>query len=39
VVVVLGGVEVCRTTGAWRVLETSHPPSWYLPAEDWLPAR
>ena len=37
VVVVLGGVEVCRTTRAWRVLETSHPPSWYLPAEDWLP--
>jgi len=37
VVVVLGGVEVCRTARAWRVLETSHPPSWYLPAEDWLP--
>ena len=33
---VLGGVEVCRTTRAWRVLETSHPPSWYLPREDWL---
>ncbi len=37
VAVVLGGVEVCRTTSAWRVLETSHPPSWYLPREDWLP--
>ena len=36
VVVVLGGVEVCRTRSAWRVLETSHPPSWYLPAQDWL---
>ncbi|MBC7372642.1 MAG: DUF427 domain-containing protein [Frankiales bacterium] len=36
VTVVLGGVEVCRTTRAWRVLETSHPPSWYLPREDWL---
>jgi len=35
---VLGGVEVCRTTRAWRVLETSHPPGWYLPREDWLPA-
>ena len=34
--VVLGGVEVCRTTRAWRVLETSHPPSWYLPRADWL---
>ena len=37
VVVVLGGVEVCRTRRAWRVLETSHPPSWYLPEQDWLP--
>lgn len=37
VVVVLGGLEVCRTSRAWRVLETSHPPAWYLPAEDWLP--
>ena len=33
----LGGVEVCRTARAWRVLETSHPPGWYLPREDWLP--
>jgi len=37
VVVVLGGVEVCRTRRAWRVLETSHPPAWYLPVQDWLP--
>ena len=37
VTVVLGGVEVCRTTRALRVLETSHPPGWYLPREDWLP--
>jgi uncharacterized protein (DUF427 family) len=35
VVVVLGGVEVCRTSRALRVLETSHPPVWYLPADDW----
>ena len=35
VVVVLGGVEVCRTRRALRVLETSHPPVWYLPVEDW----
>jgi uncharacterized protein (DUF427 family) len=34
---VLGGVTVCSTTRAFRVLETSHPPSWYLPREDWLP--
>ena len=37
VVVVLGGQEVCRTARALRVLETSHPPTWYLPAEDWAP--
>jgi len=37
VVVVLGGVEVCRTRRALRVLETSHPPSWYLPEADWFP--
>ncbi|MCW2623081.1 MAG: hypothetical protein JWL64_2683 [Frankiales bacterium] len=36
VVVVLGGVEVCRTSRAQRVLETSHPPGWYLPIEDAL---
>jgi uncharacterized protein (DUF427 family) len=35
VVVVVGGVEVCRTTRGLRVLETSHPPTWYLPREDW----
>ena len=32
----LGAVEICRTTRALRVLETSHPPVWYLPREDWL---
>lgn len=36
VVVVLAGVEVCRTRRGLRVLETSHPPTWYLPAEDWV---
>jgi uncharacterized protein (DUF427 family) len=35
VVVTLGGVEVCRSTSAIQVLETSHPPSWYLPRGDW----
>jgi len=35
VVVVLGGAEVCRTRGGLRVLETSHPPTWYLPEQDW----
>jgi uncharacterized protein (DUF427 family) len=37
VVVELAGRDVCRTTRALQVLETSHPPSWYLPADDWLP--
>jgi uncharacterized protein (DUF427 family) len=34
VVVVLGGIEVCRTTRALRLLETSHPPAYYLPRDD-----
>jgi uncharacterized protein (DUF427 family) len=29
--VVLGGAVVARTTRALRVLETSHPPTYYLP--------
>ncbi len=33
VVVRLGGVEVARTRSALRVLETSHPPAFYLPRE------
>lgn len=28
------GVSVARTTGAFRVLETSHPPAFYLPPAD-----
>lgn len=36
VVVILGGVEVCRTTAALRVLETSHPPAYYLPRADFV---
>ena len=35
VTVSLGGVEVCRSSRAIRVLETSHPPSWYVPRADW----
>jgi uncharacterized protein (DUF427 family) len=34
VVVELGGLEVVRTTSALRVLETSHPPTYYLPIAD-----
>ena len=32
--VVLAGVTVADTTAGWRVLETSHPPSYYLPQGD-----
>ena len=28
------GVKIAETRRAYRVLETSHPPSWYLPPED-----
>jgi uncharacterized protein (DUF427 family) len=34
--VVLGGVTIAETTGALRVLETSHPPNYYLPPDDIL---
>ncbi len=37
IVVVVGGVVVADTTGAYRVLETSHPPTYYLPPGDWAP--
>ena len=30
-VVVLGGVTIAETRGAYRVLETSHPPNYYFP--------
>ena len=32
--VVLGGVTVAESTRAVRVLETSHPPGYYIPPED-----
>lgn len=34
--VVLGGVVIARTTTSWRVLETSHPPTYYLPREAFV---
>ena len=34
--VVLGGETIARTTASWRVLETSHPPTYYVPAEAFL---
>ena len=35
--VVLGGVTVLRTQRSFRVLETSHPPTFYLPTEAFVP--
>lgn len=32
--VVLGGVTIAESTRALRVLETSHPPNYYLPPDD-----
>lgn len=29
----LGGETIASTTRAWRVLETSHPPTYYLPRD------
>lgn len=37
VVVELGGVVIVETVRALRLLETSHPPSWYLPLADVRP--
>jgi uncharacterized protein (DUF427 family) len=33
-VVMVAGRTVAETTGAWRVLETSHPPVYYFPPGD-----
>jgi uncharacterized protein (DUF427 family) len=32
--IVMNGVKIADTTRAYRVLETSHPPVYYLPLED-----
>ncbi len=34
--VVLGGVTIADTQRAWRILETFHPPTYYLPMPDFL---
>ncbi len=36
VAVELGGHTIARTTGSWRVLETSHPPTYYVPLDDFV---
>jgi uncharacterized protein (DUF427 family) len=37
IVVVLGGEEICESHAGWRVLETSHPPTYYLPRSAFRP--
>ncbi len=34
--VVLGGVEICETTTSVQYLETSHPPTYYLPRDAFV---
>ena len=34
---VLGGSTLCRTSASWQVLETSHPPTYYLPHDSFVP--
>jgi len=34
VVVRSGAIVIADSTSAWRVLETSHPPTWYIPRAD-----
>jgi uncharacterized protein (DUF427 family) len=31
IIVILGGAEICETRTSWRILETGHPPTYYLP--------
>src|SRR6478609_11987726 len=35
--ILLGGETIAETRDAYRVLETFHPPSWYLPPEAFRP--
>jgi uncharacterized protein (DUF427 family) len=35
--VIFDGVTIADTTAGYRVLETSHPPSYYLPPTDFRP--
>lgn len=36
IVIELGGMVIARSTTSWRVLETSHPPTYYLPREAFV---
>lgn len=34
ITITLGGVDIVSTTAAFRVLETFHPPTYYIPPDD-----
>src|SRR4029453_8292579 len=36
IIVILGGVEIVETGTSWRVLETGHPPTYYLPRSAFI---
>ena len=36
IIIDFAGMQIARTNGAYRVLETSHPPTYYLPPNDIL---
>ena len=36
IIIVLGGAEICETRTSFRVLETSHPPTYYLPRKSFV---
>ena len=33
---ILGGVQICATHTSWRILETGHPPTYYLPRSGFI---
>jgi uncharacterized protein (DUF427 family) len=35
--ILLGGQTIVDTNAAWRILETTHPPTYYLPATAFIP--
>ncbi len=39
VLVRLGDAVIAESARAWRVMETSHPPTWYVPVDDVVPGR
>jgi uncharacterized protein (DUF427 family) len=34
--ILLGGEQIASTSAAWRILETTHPPTYYLPREAFV---